>query len=182
VKASGPHSVPTRLDREGLRFRLSPHSVPLESPPRAWGAGSVPRDSDSCRVHVRGAGNSVGTGGSPSRLASSPTRRRPAVPRFQRLGVPPWQSGSESGPSPIQRRATAAERDALRGENAGSLRGVRVRKLSRRPSFRGGGGASTRRTLPLWERGREASPRRIDLGTRCSYVAPRVPPGARREG
>jgi hypothetical protein len=47
------------------------------------------------------------------------------------LRLPPWQSGSESRPSPIQRRATASKRDALKGESSGSLRGVLVRGLSR---------------------------------------------------
>jgi hypothetical protein len=66
-----------------------------------------------------------------------------AVPRFDRYGGPSRQSGSESRPSPIQRRATTSERDALKGENPGSLRGVQVKEVCATPAdaFRIGSGS-----------------------------------------
>jgi hypothetical protein len=68
--------------------------------------------------------------GRPGGATLPPLRRAPVAVRFR------------IGPSPIQRRATAAERDALRGENAGSLRGVQARKSCATPvdAFRNGSG------------------------------------------
>jgi hypothetical protein len=132
VKGPSPHSVPIRLDPEGSRFLLSPHLVPLEFLPVPGESGSAPRDLDSCRGHVRGGRNSMGTRREPSGICVAVADHEAAgqaVPSFDRYGVRLWQSGYESRPSPIQRRATAPKRDALRGENPGSFGGVQVRRL-----------------------------------------------------
>jgi hypothetical protein len=56
-----PHPLHMRLDPEGSRFLLSPHSVPLEFLPVPSGARHAPRNSGSCRGHVRGGRNPMGT-------------------------------------------------------------------------------------------------------------------------
>jgi hypothetical protein len=133
VKGPSPHSVPIRLDPERSRFLFSPHSVPLEFLPVPGGAGSAPRNLESLsRMRARPQEPGRNPAGTRRGLASPPSRlgvRR--YHAFDRCGVPPWQSGSGSRPSPIQRRETAPERDAFRGENPGSLRGVRVRRFVR---------------------------------------------------
>jgi hypothetical protein len=127
VKGSSPHSVPNRLDPEASRFRLSPHSVPLEFLAVPRGAASAPRNSDSCRGHVRGGRNWVGTrrelGGNHRGLASPPAR-----PRAWRCHASTATTSPRGSPVPIasitiQRRATASYHDAFEWGASGEISG-----------------------------------------------------------
>lgn len=112
-----------RLDPEGSRFRISPHSVPPEFFPVPGERGFAPRNWDSsrgtCPRRPELDGNSAGTHRG---LASPPHEAGQTVPRRQSWPAP-WHSGSKSGPSPIQRRATASVRDSLEGGESGESSG-----------------------------------------------------------
>jgi len=112
VKGSSPHSVPNRLDPEASRFRLSPHSVPLEFLAVPRGAASAPRNSDSCRGHVRGGRNWVGTrrelGGNHRGLASPPAR-----PRAWRCHASTATTSPRGSPVPIASITHTKARDGF---------------------------------------------------------------------
>jgi hypothetical protein len=153
-----PHSHPMRLDPEGSRFRLSPHSVPLEFLLVPGRAGSAQRNSDSCPRHVRGGRNSMGTRPEPIGICVATAEAADqAVPRFDGYGVPPRRPVPNRIHHPYKGARLPPKRDAFKGENPGSFRGVQVRRLSRRRGFRGrrDGRASTPRTPPGREWGRD---------------------------
>jgi len=119
-----PQSLPIRLDREGSRFRSSPHSVPLSSSPCL--GKRDPRHGT--RIPVGDLRAAAGTrwelGRNPSgTCVAAHEAAGQAVPRFDRHGGPSWRSGSESRPSPIQRRATGLEALRLEGEESGEPSG-----------------------------------------------------------
>jgi hypothetical protein len=140
VKGPSPHSVPIRSPCGSILRNRGSESVPVRSPLSSspcLGAGSAPGNSDFCRRPVRGGRNSMGTQPEPiGDMRRRPRRGGQAAPRFDRFGEPSRRYGSGSGPSPKQRRAPAPKRDALKGENPGSLRATQVRRLWRRRSFR----------------------------------------------
>ena len=182
VKDPSPHSVPIRLDPEGSRFPFSPHSVPLEFLPVPGGAGSGPRNSDSCRGQGNGweADRTPGpisrhSAGTPSgTCVAADDEAGQAVPRFDRQTSPLGSPVPNRVHHPYKGARRPPKRDALKGENRGSLRRVQVRRLSRRRGLRGRRNlrASTPRTLPGWEWGLDRRARKRRQGHWASHRGP----------
>jgi hypothetical protein len=124
-----PQSLPMRLDPEGSRFRIGPHSVPLEFLPVPERAGSALRNPDSRRDTCSAAGtrwepgrNPSGTCGAYQEVAAR--RCRASTAAASPLGGPVPNRVHH----PYKGVRWPPKRDALKGENAGSLRGVQVRR------------------------------------------------------
>ena len=107
-----PQSLPVRLDPEGSRFRISPHSVPLGFLPVLGERDPRPETripvADTCAA-AELDGNSMGTRREPIEDLRRRRGGRSGGATLRPLRRASRQSGSESRPSPIQRRVTAAE-------------------------------------------------------------------------
>jgi len=174
VKGPSPHSVPNRSPSGSILRDRGSESVPIRSR-----LGSSPCLESG--ILATGLGFLSGTRARRPELGRNPAgpsvvaheAAGRAVPRFHRYRVPPWQSGSESRPSPIQRRATRQKRDALTEENPGSFEGVQVRRC--REGVASGGGGIWRASTPRRFRyGRDVTGVWVRRRQRCRASGPRI--------